>query len=162
MSRLRRVIGAALLLAVVVSSGAVPSPKPSPFPHTKHSRLFTSCAPCHAEIGTDRPEELVRVSINDCARCHDGQTAPPVAWQPPLPDRGNFKFSHEQHVGREKIACTVCHLAAGATGRMPDMVRPTAETCLACHQATSHLAADASCSTCHGPCLLYTSDAADE
>lgn len=151
MKLVRPVGGALLALMVVLSSGADPAPVPSAFPHEFHSILFTSCAPCHDLKGSDNFSELVKVTPADCARCHDGETASPVAWTPPVPGPKIFKFSHELHVGREQFDCATCHLAEGSEGRMPDMVRPTSEVCRTCHGTDSHFAADATCTQCHDP-----------
>jgi predicted CXXCH cytochrome family protein len=163
----RRLAGTLGCLLVLATAAASPANRPSAFPHAAHARLFTSCTACHDATEADTPGRLVTVTPADCARCHDGTSVPAVNWQPPPgPEAVNLVFSHQRHVGREKIACAACHAAPGTPGaapgagaaatapradapRMTDMVRPTAETCLACHQATGHLAADAVCSRCH-------------
>ncbi|HEX7879107.1 MAG TPA: cytochrome c3 family protein, partial [Candidatus Eisenbacteria bacterium] len=162
----RIVAGATGLLLLMSGTPAFPEPRASSFPHARHARLFTACTACHDMAPTDAPERLVKVTAADCARCHDGNSAPVVGWSPSRTEAPNLQFSHERHVGREGADCLTCHAAprqdpvtggpaAGhgspPAARMPDIVRPTAETCLACHQAAGHLSADAVCSRCHDP-----------
>ncbi len=57
------------------------------------------------------------------AACALAQTPPPAQ---PIP------FSHKQHAGTLKLACKMCHQAAGSGERM---TYPATSTCMQCHSA---------------------------
>ncbi len=146
------IVAAALLAgAILLSAGSRSTPVRSPFPHQTHASLFTSCLPCHADPATGRLAGVVSVTPADCARCHDGTTQPAVNWSPRTPRPRNLHFNHVVHIAQSNVDCNTCHRAAGATGRMPDVVRPGVESCLPCHAASGHFEADVNCSVCHRP-----------
>jgi hypothetical protein len=124
-----------------------------PFPHDKHAKLFPTCEGCHGGIVSgDVSRSLPTVA--QCEACHNGNDAKRVAWTPRTRSLGFLRFSHPKHASETDSAgrqCVTCHAAPGATWMQVTAAQP--ERCLTCHshRATSHLAADNRCTTCHVP-----------
>jgi hypothetical protein len=123
------------------------------FPHERHEGLFPSCSACHTTKNGE--DSLYIVTESDCASCHDGETLVRVSWSPPPKKPTNLVFDHNFHVNEAGIACADCHGVPGSTNRM-DVLRPTPEKCLTCHEAASHLAPEAECTRCHVPLTQST------
>jgi hypothetical protein len=127
------------------------------FDHTKHAKLFVSCATCHA--GIEGEGAAVFPGAASCVTCHDGQIEERVAWQPRRGPRvSNLRFDHLRHAELRRVrddttgSCTDCHAERGA-GWM-EVRAPSARQCLGCHTPgrTEHLAApDSACASCHLP-----------
>jgi hypothetical protein len=131
-------------------------PEDDPFPHEEHRGLFPSCLACHAGVPEGDEDRLYTVTLEQCARCHDGQERERVAWSRPEPAAHNLVFTHPDHsdaverADGSPLSCSACH------GLEPDAPRmavggATAESCLDCHthRAPDHLSAQAECTTCH-------------
>lgn len=121
------------------------------FDHTRHARLFPSCASCHA--GAAMPSQSLWPDPASCAACHDGSIQRTVQWIPPGGARhSNLRFSHATHPSlgaRGSTSCTTCH----AEGSPPAITvrRAVVERCLDCHGIPeAHLAAgNVACASCH-------------
>jgi hypothetical protein len=128
------------------------------FDHSRHARLFPSCAGCHrAAAGTG---ESLWPEPATCTTCHDGTTRRPVSWIPPAEARhSNLRFTHRTHPGINRpgsTACLACHAESAAPAT--SVRRAVLQQCLDCHGIrTAHLAAgDATCTTCHLPLAQAT------
>ena len=161
-----RALTAALALAAALAgSGAgaslraqVPAPSPADsFPHARHTRLFTTCASCHAGITTgDTAHFLPPPAL--CASCHNGDLVRTVNWTPGPRRITNVTMDHAQHLAlfarqgiQPEAACQKCHAAADTLAFM-DVGRADPERCVTCHGrgAPTHLA-QRSCEPCHMP-----------
>jgi predicted CXXCH cytochrome family protein len=143
-------IGLALFFAIPLAGQAPPL-----FPHAAHERLFPVCEGCHRGIVSGVPDETFPDAVQ-CARCHDGTRAAPVAWSVRAARPTTLRFEHTRHVEamgrRAEASCENCHAAAGARGRMRvDAARPA--LCLQCHarNADNHYDGAGDCSLCHLP-----------
>jgi hypothetical protein len=164
------VTGAALtgilaLAATLGGAGGPARPRPAPpararaeadsFPHARHSRLFTTCASCHAGITTgDTAAFWPKPEL--CAGCHNGELARPVTWQPSPRRITNVILDHARHLAvfartgvAPEAACQRCHASADSLAFMI-VGRADPERCVSCHGhgAPSHLA-QRSCQPCH-------------
>lgn len=158
MSRRTVVVTASLGLALLVAvTSVVPQARSAGFPHARHAGLFPTCLGCHRGIPAGDAEAYYSVTPRDCVRCHDGELEPTVDWDGPTRTPSNLVFVHAEHIaavrsaGDDELTCATCHGPAG--GGRPRMAvgRAAPETCTGCHahSAPGHLAAGASCSTCH-------------
>jgi hypothetical protein len=150
----RAVLEAVAALAVgAIALGAQRPAQPgtTPFPHDTHSRLFLSCASCHAGI-TDGNAARAFPAPATCARCHNGQDAKTVAWSAPAKKVNNLRFTHPAHdsASSKSVGCVGCHSAQGDTTWM-HVRSASPRGCIACHAhaAPEHLAETATCRTCH-------------
>lgn len=139
-------IGVAVLTA---GAGALLSrPSQESFPHARHAGLFPTCTACHAGIASGDAAQLVSVTPETCAACHDGQTAPRVTWAGPGErEADNLRTVHPGH---PELPCGACHQTPGTSGAM-EVQAASFGACKACHapQAETHHAADVNCSQCH-------------
>ncbi|MES2306268.1 MAG: cytochrome c3 family protein [Gemmatimonadota bacterium] len=127
------------------------------FDHTRHARLFVSCALCHA--GIDAADAAIFPPSTSCVSCHNGAVQPRVEWQPrSVPRVSNLRFDHRAHSaarrnrGDTTSTCSDCH-APPASGWM-QVRAPVAPQCVSCHTAGGgdHLTLpDTACATCHLP-----------
>lgn len=146
--------------AVASAAGALVSmPRAEGFPHARHAGLFPTCLGCHRGIPTGDDDTYYSVTPRDCVRCHDGEIEPTVSWDGPTRSSSNLVFVHVEHISEvarvndPPLACGDCH-GPLETGRpRMDVARADPATCTGCHahSAPEHLAAGASCSTCHAP-----------
>lgn len=132
---------------------------PSPFPHDKHTKLFPSCAGCHAGVTTGDQSALMPPPAS-CVECHDGATTKRVTYLAPTPKQDFLRFEHRAHAAKVEVAareCSSCH-TGGDGGHPMRVTRATPESCQGCHthRATSHLAPDNRCATCHVPIARST------
>ena len=157
---MRTIIIAATACAVTAWA-AVARQQASPFPHAVHSRVFISCATCHA--GMARPNAPQFPEPATCASCHDGTTERRVDWQPRSGPRvSNLRFDHVLHATRraqrgDSSSCADCHADRGA-GWM-QVRAPQAPQCVTCHTGgrAEHLTQpDTACATCHLPLAAAT------
>lgn len=144
------------LVAQRSASGDAPSSAAtSAFPHARHARLFPQCAGCHAGISTGERARVYPDTAR-CTSCHNGRDRARVTWRGPTRAPSTLRFEHVAHAGAtgsDGASCATCHANTGS-GAPPawmqvDRAKPTA--CLGCHthRASSHLASEARCSTCH-------------
>jgi hypothetical protein len=101
-----------------------------------------------------------------CRECHNGTDVAAVTWQRPRPLVGLLRFSHPAHMAETDSAgrvCATCHALPGAS-RLMDVGRATPESCQGCHthRASTHLAIDNRCSTCHVPLTAATGLSRDD
>ena len=93
-----------------------------------------------------------------CASCHNGTMKPRVQWSaPPRREPGLLVFSHPTHLANAKdVACESCH-SLGDPSWM-NVAHATPERCISCHThcASTHLADEAVCSTCHRTLVAAT------
>ena len=87
----------------------------------------------------------------------NGKTLRAVHWTAAAYPASNLKFSHVEHAKETNTtlntsACVTCHQAPGTTEFMA-VAGPAPSLCLACHEhaASTHLAEEAKCRTCHIP-----------
>lgn len=129
------------------------------FPHARHAKLFPTCVGCHEGMTTGDTAAMFPPA-SSCANCHDGRRAKPVAWRAAAIAPTNLRFDHRRHArltdsAGTRVDCLTCHAAGGAGAARAWMVvgRAQPATCLDCHAhaASSHLAADSRCETCHVP-----------
>jgi hypothetical protein len=127
------------------------------FPHQLHETQGLGCDACHtnAAASATGADDLLPghpqcqdchdvTDAKNCAMCHRGEpgAGPRVSAYSP-------KFSHQRHLDKGKLGCTVCHanldqpLVAGSPGHLPVMVE-----CMACHNTKS---VKNDCATCHLP-----------
>lgn len=153
MNRLARMARFVALLAVpaLLFAQAQTQPRPT-FPHKDHEGLFPSCLSCHAGIPSGNTATLFP-SPALCANCHDDSTMPKTPWKPRAPrPAGLLAMSHKTHLSNATdVGCIACHAATAKDTAWMHVAAATPERCLACHvhEATSHLADDNDCSTCH-------------
>jgi hypothetical protein len=129
------------------------------FPHQLHEKLFPTCTGCHAGIATGEPA-MAFPAPAACAQCHNGTDAKVVSWNGPSHTASNLHFDHVTHAKEsgatgDKAECLRCHGQGATLSARPWMVvqrAPPAE-CISCHahSASTHLASDARCETCHVP-----------
>lgn len=160
--RAARVAAGASLVALAVALSLVGSLRSfgvsDGFPHAEHARIFPTCLGCHAGVPEGDAARYYTVEPGECANCHDGTRVGRVEWSGPTRRASNLAFTHPEHereaaeAGEAPESCGTCHGVAGGTRRM-DVDRARPETCLSCHahEADTHLAAEARCSTCHLP-----------
>lgn len=140
--------------AVAVTLGA--QARRATFPHARHEGLFPLCTGCHTGIPSGSRADFYP-SPELCARCHDGQQRPSVAWNGPAPRVSNLRFQHPRHAdllqraGDEAVTCEACHSEPGGR-RMAVDAHEEMGTCFSCHahRADEHYT-DADCATCHEP-----------
>lgn len=144
----------ALAAAVLAGVAVVAPAQRSGFPHSRHEKLFLTCAGCHAGIQTSSASKAFPAP-STCAACHDGKTLDAVVWSAPARRPTNLVFSHADHLVKSSEAgtpadCVSCHAASSDTAWM-HVRGATAAGCVTCHtNATSeHLAVSANCRTCH-------------
>jgi hypothetical protein len=128
----------------------------APFPHAAHSKVFISCATCHAGIAKIGAPVFPEPAA--CAACHDGTTEKRVTWQPRTGPRiSNLQFDHARHAARrtqrgDSSSCSDCHAERGASWMQ--VRAPTAPQCVTCHtggRGTHLTLPDTACATCHLP-----------
>jgi hypothetical protein len=155
----KRALGTGILSAAGLCAAVLLLARDDGFPHERHARLFPTCVGCHAGVESGDSAQMVSITPEECASCHDGVELPAVAWDGPSPQPSNLAFSHPEHIaeiareGREPLECGDCHGTPGAEVRMA-VGRPAPETCLDCHapQAAEHYAYEqVECATCHLP-----------
>ena len=159
-ARSRTGVRIAMLLAVGTTlagaTWAVSGRQEAGFPHQAHQRLFPLCTGCHEGV----PEGNLATTYPSpdlCARCHNGEDQPRVAWAGARTRPNNLRFRHDVHAanlqreGDPEQTCQACHVPPGGE-RMQVSHRVQMGTCFACHAhtATEHQV-DAQCSTCHTP-----------
>jgi hypothetical protein len=151
MSRYVMTLLAATLLSPI---GAFAQEPTVLFPHDKHSRVFPVCEGCHAGIVSGVAGEVFP-KYDACRLCHDGRRVKQVVWREPGPRVSLLRFAHTTHraaVTRagEATSCLTCH-AVGYPVRPMVVAGPDPARCIGCHahRAPTHLAANASCQTCH-------------
>lgn len=146
----------ALLATAATTAAGMAMMDSEAFPHEKHARVFPSCAGCHAGAFNGNEAQLYPAPAT-CETCHDGKDEKRVEWAGPTREPDNLRFDHAEHareagreMGPDTAACQRCHTKGGAGPRMAVVEARPAE-CLSCHEhrATTHLAADSRCSTCH-------------
>lgn len=123
------------------------------FPHSRHERLFASCASCHAGVTSGDAATMYPTEAS-CRACHNGTDVRTVTWRAPSRVAGLLRFSHPAHAAKVDSAgrsCATCHDAPGE--RYMDVLPADPRSCLGCHthRATAHLAEDNRCATCHVP-----------
>ena len=154
---MRRVVPV-IALALALASGALVSmSRADGFPHERHAGLFPTCLGCHRGIPTGEEDRYYSVTPRECVRCHDGEREPTVEWDAPTRTPSNLVFVHAEHIeeveraGDAELACADCHgpLEPGRPRMAVGRAEPA--TCTECHghAASEHLAAEASCATCH-------------
>jgi hypothetical protein len=129
------------------------------FPHHLHEKLFPTCTGCHAGITTGLSATTFPAP-EACAQCHNGIDLKMVSWKGPAYTASNLHFNHVTHAKEtgasgDTAECLRCHGKGAGLAARPWMVvqrAPPAE-CINCHahSATTHLASDARCETCHVP-----------
>lgn len=134
------------------------------FPHHAHEKLFPTCIGCHAGVVTGL-RATAFPAPETCAQCHNGIDVKAVRWTGPARAASNLRFDHVVHAKHtadalDKLQCLRCHGQGDSVAARPWMVvrrAPPAE-CLSCHEhrATTHLASDARCETCHVPLAQAT------
>ncbi|HMI58804.1 MAG TPA: cytochrome c3 family protein, partial [Gemmatimonadaceae bacterium] len=160
MRTLRYFVG--LAAVAIVASGTVAWARTRDehrFPHRAHEKLFPTCTGCHAGIVSGTSATAFPAPAA-CATCHNGTDAKLVVWNGPSHTASNLHFDHATHAKEmsgagEKVDCLRCHGEGATVATRPWMVvqrAPPAE-CIGCHahEASSHLATDARCETCHVP-----------
>src|SRR5512146_645886 len=153
--RLAMILGLAVLS---VGFARLHDQPPGTFPHRRHAKLFpTGCAGCHAGIPTDSPTDRFPTS-EQCAQCHNGRDQKTVSWSTYAQPRTNLEFSHAEHAresGHDSttVECQSCHRDKSGDDNRMAVTRASPGNCITCHahKATSHLADEARCSTCHVP-----------
>lgn len=124
------------------------------FPHASHAKLFPTCVGCHAGVATGDSATMFPPAAF-CTECHNGRDVQPVRWTYPSVHPTNLRFDHARHVrlsdsSGTHVDCQDCH-KSGTSPQWMMVGRARPETCIACHAhpASSHLAADSPCATCH-------------
>ncbi|HSQ29978.1 MAG TPA: cytochrome c3 family protein [Gemmatimonadaceae bacterium] len=148
-----RLVVVATMLAAIASGAQA---QRSGFPHSRHERLFPTCAGCHVGIASGDAAKAFPTQ-QTCAACHNGRDEREVGWSGPTHRPTNVVFSHTEHAkvsaeARTPALCVNCHATGSDTAWMH--VRAAAGGgCVTCHtNATSeHLAETAACRTCHRP-----------
>ncbi len=144
---MRRALQVWTLLVLAATGTLVAQRDPDQFDHAKHSKLFPSCASCHAGA-VDSTAKLLPEPAVACASCHDGRDQRTIGWSPRAgPRASNLRYTHQAHP--KGAACLACH-ADPATPWMT-VRAATPQGCFACHGTrTEHLAqADSTCAVCH-------------
>jgi predicted CXXCH cytochrome family protein len=126
------------------------------FPHARHNGLFPTCLGCHSGVLADSLATFP--SPQQCSGCHDGRQQKVVTWTGPAVRPTNLRFSHVRHntaadLGQAELNCRRCHAQVGDTVFMA-VQRAVPALCVGCHsrhQATTHLANESPCRTCHVP-----------
>jgi len=152
--------------ALLPAAGALLSePRADGFPHARHAGLFPTCLGCHRGIPTGDEDRYYSVTPRECVRCHDGDIVRTVDWAGPTRTPSNLVFVHARHIaeveraGDDALSCADCHGPLEPGRPRMQVARAAPSTCVGCHAHTApeHLAAGASCSTCHAP-LAETTD----
>lgn len=143
----RRSLGALLVAVLMTAISAWGwSVAQGRFDHKAHETLFSSCDGCHSV----EPAAVTFPEPSLCQGCHNGQIAPPVAWEGPSRVANKFGFNHAEY--REQtgeLECAECHQAAG--GGVMDVRRsPASHTpFFAEDHRVLGAAAGSECSVCH-------------
>ena len=126
------------------------------FSHKFHidSAAVTECTICHSDVDTSMvasdnllPTMASCASCHDvedaeqCVKCHYGEEYPPFV----NPER-EVKFSHQGHVGAQKLDCTTCHKGLEEADYATDANLPSMETCVTCHDGAK---VTNNCESCH-------------
>lgn len=124
------------------------------FPHAPHAKLFPTCNGCHAGVTTGNMQAVMPPPAL-CAECHNGVDAKRVRYDAPTPRSDFVRFEHREHathVPAEGRECATCH-AMRPDAPWMHVASASQATCEGCHahRASSHLAADSRCATCHVP-----------
>ena len=151
--RVRSIAGLATLVAATVGWVAWRVDAPT-FPHLKHEKLVTSCASCHKGITSPARADHFPAATA-CASCHNGSDVKTISWSLRPPRGDNLKFDHDRHIRAatakgETVTCRSCHATGTDSSYMAvGSARPA--NCIGCHahEAPTHLADGAVCSTCH-------------
>ena len=128
------------------------------FSHRFHVKeAGVACADCHTEATKSKLSSDNLLSKHDnCQSCHEEQLSSKCTYchtsddqstytATELPKR-NLLFSHEFHIGEQKVECETCHKGVdqaeiGVSIQLPDMA-----TCYTCH---NDVKASNACETCH-------------
>lgn len=117
----------------------------------EHAVFFTS-DPYKASQQLDSAS---RAKYSGCAFCHEvkqtsggsfpaAEVTPPVMVERWLP---RAQFSHAKHAGVS--SCRDCHVAAQTSQLTSDVLMPTKESCVRCHNPTGLAQQESECMTCH-------------
>lgn len=157
--RPRLMLAAMLLLASASIAWVRIAREEHRFPHQVHEKLFPTCTGCHAGITTGLLATMFPAP-ETCTRCHNGTDVKVVTWTGPARTASNLHFDHVMHANGtgatyDKVECLRCHGVGDSLIARPWMVvqrAPPAE-CISCHahSASTHLASEAKCETCHVP-----------
>lgn len=157
-------LGATLALLVAASAtwlAAAPHRDEQRFPHAKHAKLFPSCLGCHVGVVRDSLGQFP--TPQQCTVCHDGRALRAVSWNGPAARGTNLQFSHLKHNAVAKLGdplfnCRQCHAQLDSREFMA-VQRAVPALCISCHThaASSHLAEEAVCRTCHVPLVQAAS-----
>jgi len=122
--------------------------------HVKDSGL--SCTDCHSTAPTSKlaSDNLSAKHVNcqscheeqvekNCNYCHTGEDA--LSYVPEKQER-ELRFSHETHVGGQKVECQTCHAGVESSEQLETFRIPAMVTCNTCH---NDVKATNACETCH-------------
>ena len=153
--------------AIILAAAPARAQQQDTFPHSLHAKVFPSCTGCHGGILTGDATSYFP-DASKCAGCHDGvvrnegKVLRKVTYTTGSYPANNLHFSHPEHirltnsVGSTRV-CVECHQRPGTTEWM-QVAGPAPSLCITCHEhaATSHLAEEAKCRTCHVPLAQAT------
>ncbi len=152
------VVALALMGSVRQQAAAREGPSSIKFSHKFHVRdSGVACADCHTKASASKlATENLLTTHENCQSCHEEQLNskctfchtsddPSTYVATELPKR-NVMFSHEFHLGDQKLECERCHTGVdqaeiGVAMKIPDM-----PTCYSCH---NDVKASNACEQCH-------------
>ena len=122
--------------------------------HVKETGI--SCTDCHGAAPTSKlASDKLFAKHENCQSCHEEQVEKncnfchigedPLSYVSEKQVR-ELRFSHETHVGGEKLECQTCHTDVETSEQLETLRIPEMATCNTCH---NDVKATNSCETCH-------------
>lgn len=133
-------------------------PKAIRFSHSLHVEgAGLECATCHESAATSKlSSENLLAKKENCQSCHEEQLAQNCTYCHTSSDQSTYAaaaspqrelvFSHEAHVGVQKMDCVTCHTNLEKEGMPTGALVPAMATCNTCH---NDVRASNTCETCH-------------
>jgi hypothetical protein len=153
-----------LLLAFTVlvmpseASGTDKLQKQVKFSHQFHvTESGIACIDCHSEAAqSTKASDNLLAKMDACKNCHEQQEKSNCTYCHISADTSSYsaspnpvrelRFSHQQHVDSQKVACETCHNVIDKADASVGELVPAMTTCTTCH---NDVKATAACENCH-------------